>query len=545
MRYLLTHCIDGSAERHADRPAFRFDGAELSYAALVRATDVLAGFLLQAGVKRGDRVGVFMPKCLEMPVALYGVMRAGAAFVPLDPLAPAARIRTMIADCGIRVLLSAPSMQRALTAVVDADSGVRCVVGLPATGLPQRPCFEWQEVLASSAPGRRAVRILQDDLAYIIYTSGSTGTPKGIMHTHRSGLAYAELAAALYGLEPEDRLSGHPPLHSDMSTFDFFAGPLAGATTVLIPEEVTKLPASLSQLMQDEALTVWYSVVSALVQLSARGVLAARDLSALRWVLFCGEPMPAKNLRALMQSLPSARFSNVYGPAEVNQCTYYHVPEAPRDDNLSVPIGRVWANTEELVIDEQGAAVTRGDVGELLIRSATMMRGYWNRPDLDARAFHRQPAAGGAAVHYRTGDLVRLQPDGNYLFLGRKDRQIKSRGHRVELDEVEAALASHAGVEEAAAYAVPDEEIGHRIGAAVVPAPDAVLDAAELRAHVRALLPPPAVPSSISLVATLPRTPTGKIDRSRLAELAGAASVPTPVATTAAHPMTGQRSHRP
>ena len=192
------------------------------------------------------------------------------------------------------------------------------------------------------------------DLAYILYTSGSTGDPKGIMHTHRSGLAFAQWAAATYDLRAEDRLSNHAPLHFDLSTFDLFAGALAGATTVIIPEAITKFPASVAKLMADERISVWYSVPFALIQLLQRGNLAARDLSALRWVLFAGEVFPTKHLRSLLAALPGPRYSNLFGPTETNVCTYYHVDVLAEDSDETIPIGIVCENAHGLVVDAEG-----------------------------------------------------------------------------------------------------------------------------------------------------------------------------------------------
>ena len=521
MTFLLSQSVDRSADRNPDSLAFKFAQQTLSYSDLVRQANCLAETLIEQGVKRHDRVGIFMHKCIQLPVCIYGTMKTGAAYVPLDPDAPRSRLDSMIADCGIRHILTEPSKHAVIAELCADGSAFECVIGLSAADeLPIR-CIEWADVFNLSGAQSPRVRVLEDDLAYIMYTSGSTGTPKGIMHTHRSGLAYAKLSSATYGLRPADRMANHAPLHSDMSTFEFLGGPFAGASVILIPEEYTKLPASLSKLVQDEALTVWYSVVSALIQMSTRGAMEQRELECLRWVLFCGEPMPAKSLRRLMELLPKARFSNSYGPAEVNQCTYYHVPQAPQDDEESVPIGRVWDITEGLVLGDDDGEVATGDIGELIIRSATMMRGYWNRPDLNARAFYRrQVLPEYVEVFYRTGDLVRLRDDGEYLFLGRKDRQIKTRGHRVELDEVEAALTSRDDVEEAAAFPVPDLEIGNRIEAAVVLAPQAQVEPVELIAHLRARLPPYAVPHSLQVLDAFPRTPTGKIDRPKLRDKA-------------------------
>ncbi len=523
MAFLLSHTIDQSAERFPDQDAFRFSGQRLTYAELVKRANSLARTLIEQGVKRRDRVGIYMHKCLEMPVAVYGIMKAGAAYVPLDPSAPIARLSSLIRDCGIRHLVTQASKRNALDHILAAGTDPECFIGLhPQDHGPIR-CIPWDEVWHTPGETAPDMGSMEQDLAYIIYTSGSTGTPKGIMHTHHSGLSYATLSVQTYAVHHEDRLSNHSPLHFDMSTFDFFSGPLAGATTVIIPEEYTKLPASLSKLMDDEKLTIWYSVPFALIQLLLRGVLHTRDLRSLRWVLFGGEPFPPKHLRALMHLLPQARFSNVYGPAEVNQCTYYHVPRLPDDADESVPIGQVWTNTEGLVVDEDDQQVVPGAVGELLIRSPTMMRGYWNRPDLNAGAFYRRAVdANYEDVFYRTGDLVQLQDDGNYKFLGRKDRQIKTRGYRVELDEIEAVLLSHAKVEETAVFPVTDGEGSNRIEAAVILKREAVSTASDVERHVRARLPWYAVPGKIAIVDAFPRTSTGKIDRSTLQQQAAA-----------------------
>jgi amino acid adenylation domain-containing protein len=308
---------------------------------------------------------------------------------------------------------------------------------------------------------------MEQDLAYIIYTSGSTGEPKGIMHTHASGLSYARMAADLYELTNDDVLSNFPPLHFDQSTFDYFSGPLVGATTVIIPEEHRLLPASLSQLMQDERMTVWYSVPFALIQLLLRGALEERDLSSLRWIIFGGEPFPVKYLRALQGLLPDAIFSNNYGPAETNQVMFYHVPPLDSDFDQQIPIGTLCPNMDCMVVDDNGEQVHLGDVGELLMRTPTMMDGYWDGADLNERAFFTQERTGGLRErYYRTGDLVQLRADGMYDFLGRKDRQIKTRGYRVELDEIESVLLLHPDVQEAGVFAIPNDEAGQLVHAA-------------------------------------------------------------------------------
>jgi non-ribosomal peptide synthetase component F len=192
--------------------------------------------------------------------------------------------------------------------------------------------------------------LTEQDLAYILYTSGSTGDPKGIMHTHRSGLSFAIWGAETYGLTHEDRLSNHAPLHFDLSTFDFSPGRRRGNDRHHSPKPSPSFPASLAKLMQDERISVWYSVPFALMQLMQRGALHTRDLSALRWLLFAGEVFPSKHLRDLMAMLPGVRFSNLYGPTETNVCTFYHV-DAPPDTDEPIPIGIPCANVEALIVD--------------------------------------------------------------------------------------------------------------------------------------------------------------------------------------------------
>ncbi|MDJ0991448.1 MAG: amino acid adenylation domain-containing protein [Desulfobacterales bacterium] len=517
MIYLLSQMIDQSAVSYPARQAFRFQEQSITYAELSRATNQLAGTLRDLGVARGDRVGVFMNKSLEMPLAVHGILKAGAAYVPIDPAAPANRLQYILQDCGIRILITQKSKLKRLAAIIDM-SGLECLIGVGGASLPAIFTVSWEDIHKASDEAPKVGPVTEMDLAYIMYTSGSTGEPKGIMHTHHSGLSYAKLSAETYQLCEEDILGNHSPLHFDMSTFEFFSGPLRGACSVLIPEEYTKLPASLSKLIADEGMTVWYSVPFALIQLLLRGALDARDLGTLRWIMFGGEPFPAKYLRDLMKQLPGTSFSNVYGPAEVNQCTYYHVPRAPEGDD-PVAIGRAWANCESLVIDENDQPVSPGEKGELLIRSPTMMQGYWNRQDLTERAlYHRYPYPGFRKTYYRTGDLVRINGEGHLVFLGRKDRQIKTRGHRVELDEIEITLLNHDDVKEAAAFAYRDVEGNVLISAGVTLKDHQASPAVNLMQHVKARLPWYAVPQRIKIYGAFSRTATGKIDRNALKE---------------------------
>ncbi len=532
MATTIPQLLERSAQRFGDRVAFRGNTAELSYESLVAKSNQLANALRANGVGQGDLVGVLMGKAVENAVAVYGIMAAGAAYVPLDPAAPLATTKSVVDSCSLSHIVT-DALQTSRVAKLceardeQAKSGPMHVYGIDELQAPAAVAG-WAEIatLSSETP---SFNRSADDLAYIIFTSGSTGTPKGIMHSHRSGMAYAEMAAGLYDLGPEDRLSNFPPLHFDQSTFDFFSGPSVGATTVIIGKEHQLVPASLSELIERERLTIWYSVPLALVQLLLYGVIEERDCSSLRWVIYGGEPFPLKHLKALMERWPQARFSNCYGPAETNQCTYHHIE--PLSDELvsadaGIPIGVACPGMKTLIVDADDQPVDTGDSGELLINSPTTMRGYWGRPETDKTVFHDRPRNGEAATpdssdgadsterYYRTGDLVRTNSAGLLEFLGRRDRQVKIRGFRVELDEVEAVLTAHDDIEEAAVTTAPsgDNTEAVQIVAYVLPIPGRTVSPIELQRAAASRLARHAIPSTITVVEDFPRTTSGKVD---------------------------------
>ncbi len=518
MTGLIHDWLARHAERTPDRPAVCFLESSLTYSELFAQANQLAHCLLEAGVQPGDRVGIYMDKSLYTPVALYGIMSAGGAYVPLDPSAGAERLAGLLRDADIRIMISAHGKRRALRAVDRLDQPLHTIVGVEMADLEVATI---RHEVVSAAPTTTAnVEVSPDSLAYIIYTSGSTGQPKGIMHTHGSGLAFATWAAAEYGLSERDRLSNHAPLHFDLSIFDYFAGVVAGACTVIIPEEYTRLPASYAELIHTQRVSVLFTVPFALIQLLHLGAIERFEFDALRWVIFGGEPFAPIHLTALMARWPHVRFDNMYGPAEVNGVTHYTVPD-DHDPTAAVSIGRIAHTAAALIMNSDHTPCARGEVGELWIDSPTMMRGYWNRDELNEAVFVTACNNAGASVRYfRTGDLVSKGEDGLLHFAGRKDRQVKIRGYRVELDEVELALTGLDDVVEGAAFALPDEQGSNQIYAQVTLGDDAAGDLSILSRSLRSRLPWYAMPATLSIAADFPRTTSGKIDRRALARQA-------------------------
>lgn len=502
--------------RHPSAPAVRCDGETLSYAELARRANGLARVLVAVGLTRGNRVAVWLAKSAKVPVAFHGTFAAGGTLVPIDPKSPPDQIVRIIRSTGATHLVTEPERRANVARVLADCPSVRHVIGLdPDEGIPL-PCLPWADVHAGADDPPPDVSLIELDPAYILHTSGSTGQPKLILHTHYSAMSFVEWAASEYALTTDDRLTNHSSHHTCFATFDYYAAAHAAATTVLLTPAALMMPGSLSALLERERVTVWYSVPSALVQLSLRGDLDRRDLRTLRWVLFAGETFPAKHLRRLREQLPTARFSHVYGSTEVNVCTFYHLPHGPLPEG-PLPIGRPCWTSATLVADAAMQPVVDGEMGDLFVRGSTVMSGYWNDPDRNQQVLVRRPGDTALdGVYFRTGDRARRLPDGNLVFGARADRQVKVRGHRVELDEVEGALESLGSVEEAAVFTVPDGEGSSALHAAVVGRAAETLTERELLAQLHDMLPPYALPSQITFLATMPRTPTGKVDVSAL-----------------------------
>lgn len=511
--FTLTDIIKNSADLYPNNEAFKCGDTSVSYKQLDVKTSQLAKCLVDSGIKKGDRVGIYLNRCIETVIAIYGILKAGAAYVPLDFTAPHQRTRFLINNCGIEFLVTSNKQKRKITALLDGSLSLKEIIGL-SQDMPVKT-LSWDFVFNINLKNYRATKIVEDDLAYVMFTSGSTGAPKGIMHTHRSGLNYAKLSADLYRVNPNDRVGNHAPINFDISTFGYFSAPLAGASTVIITDAHTKFPVSLANLMAQEKLTIWYSVPLALVQMLLSGALDKINLNSLKWVLFGGEVFGLKYLKQFLEKWPNATFSNVYGPAEVNQCTYHNFNSLSKI-NSYLPIGKVWDNTEFKILDEDDKEVVKGAQGQLVIRSGTMMKGYWNNQDLTQASLYTETIAPKLNhAYYRTGDLVRLNENGELLFLGRKDNQIKLRGFRIEIDEIENTLLKHNGVVEVAVMLQNIDEEKVLIATLLIDE-NSNTTTEDLMKHCKNNLPVYAVPSRILVLKSFPRTSSGKVNKNEI-----------------------------
>jgi amino acid adenylation domain-containing protein len=503
-------------------PAVVDEAHTLSYAELDTHAEALAGVLHAHGVGVGGLVAILVERRTELAVAVLAVLKAGAAYVPLDPSNPAARLRYVLDDTAAPVVLTSATLRRLLpeTAAALIDVTLDAAPGAD----------DARAVRDAPAPG-------PDDLAYVIYTSGSTGQPKGVMVTHRGVTNYVTWAAQAYQVGPGDVVPLHSSIAFDLTVTSLLVPLAAGATVRMLGEQFG--PQGLGEALRGRSGPFGLvKITPAQLELVNRQVEPAEAPGRTRCFVIGGENLRADQVALWREHAPDTRLINEYGPTEaVVGCVVYEVDSATPDDG-SVPIGRPIANTELYVLDEWGNQVPIGVVGELYIGGAGLARGYLNRPDLTAERFVRHPfrTVEGARL-YRTGDLVRYRPDGNLEYLGRTDSQVKVRGYRVECGEVEAAIGRQLPAAEVAVVPRGDTPQDRRlVGYVAGVAPDQ-RHAEPLREALRSELPPYMIPSAIVFLDALPVTGNGKLDVAALpAESAAPDRPAAPAATPAQHP---------
>jgi amino acid adenylation domain-containing protein len=485
------------ARRQPDALAVTLGDDELTYGELDRLSAAIAARLLADGAQPDDRVCLFVPKSPLAVAAMLGCLRAGCVYVPIDLASPPARLRLIVEAADPTFVLAVP----------DA----------PVVRVGPERVIELESIEAGAEPAE-VERDLSDP-AHILFTSGSTGTPKGVVITHGNVASFLEWAIAYFGIEAGDRLSGHAPFHFDLSTFDVFGALSAGAELHLVPPSANLLPRALATFIERRQLTQWFSVPTVFAYMDKLDAVPEGGFRSLRRILWCGDVLPTPVLRAWMRRHPYASFTNLYGPTEATIASSFHtLGEPPASDTSSVPIGRACGGEELLVLDAELVPVRPGETGDLYIGGLGLSPGYWRDTEKTEQAFLADPR-GGAGRIYRTGDLARVGDGGLVYFVGRADSQIKSRGHRIELGEVEVAVNSLDAVREVAVVAV---ETGDFDGKAICCAwaPSEHAGAGErLRSELQPLLPAYMLPSRWLRLDALPKNANGKIDRRRVREL--------------------------
>ena len=503
--------LQDSAARWPDRVAVEEPGVgTITYRDLEQLSGQLCRHLLAKGVRPGDRVGLYLEKSIDAIASIFGVLRAGAAYVPVDPAAPFARNEGILKSCSVAAVVAQQPHAKTLSDSWASEQRPH-IVSLDKTGGGNslRAALEHEQLSASEKESAPSVR--PSDTAYILHTSGSTGRPKGVVLSHLNAAVFVNWCHDTFQPTPQDRLSSYAPLHFDLSILDVFLSISSGATLVLIDSKTAKTPKALAAVIPEQRISIWYSTPTALMLLMQADLLQY-DCSSLRIVLYAGEIFPLGPLPELRKLLPGVTFYNLYGPTETNVCTFYRLPDDISELNESVPIGEPCPYARTKVVDDNGQTVAAGEMGELLVAGGSVMQGYWAGAERRVDPFAVDSAG---ERWYRTGDFVREDANGNYRFLGRRDRMVKKHGYRVELDEIEACLHRHHAIKEAAVVGVENSAAGMQI-TAFVASPGAKLSIIELKRFCVENLPAYMVPDFFRFHAALPKTSTSKIDYTSL-----------------------------
>ncbi len=511
--------LEHSARRLPGKVALVCRERRLTYADIDGHANALAQLLVRRGIRRGDRVAIFAENTIETAVAFWAVLKANAVVSILSPLTKAEKLELVLNDCGAAALITDGVLARVAVAAAPKARALAFIVAAGADrisgpGLP--PVVAWglaAESAPAIAPTPPPRENLDVDLAAIIYTSGSTGEPKGIMLTHRNMLAAAASITAYIGNVEDDVILCTLPLSFDYGLYQMIMAFKTGARLVL--EKSFAFPAQILESMVSERVTGFPGVPTVFAMLAEMKNLGDYDFSSVRYVTNTAAALSLRQIAFIRRTFASARLFSMYGLTECKRCTYL----PPEDlDRKPTSVGIAIPNTELWIVDEQGNRLGPNLEGQLVIRGATVMKGYWNKPEATARSLRPGPVPGEQVLY--TGDRCRLDEEGYLYFVGRMDEVIKSRGEKVPPEEVERALVRIPGVKEAGVIGVPDELLGQAVAAFVVLEDGSQLTEQAIRVECQARLESYMVPAFIVFAASLPRTTTGKIARAELAERA-------------------------
>lgn len=519
------------AERRPDAVAVVGGKDRLTYQQLDMWSNQLARLIQQLGCQRGARVCLMVDKTPAAIVAMHAVLKADCVYVPIDNSSPARRVCRILASCEPQVILADRSAKKLLDGIVASDGPLR----IPLVSIEDKPLAG--ENYKSAVDFRDAEQLCAEDLdyanqpndaAHILFTSGSTGEPKGVVITHENVTHFIDWGTSFFGIGPQDRVSGHSPLHFDLSTFDIYGALSVGAQLYLVASSLNLVPTKLAQFIRESKLTQWFSVPSALTHMMQFDAIKAGDFPELKRLMWCGEVLPTPTLIYLMERLPQAEFTNLYGPTEATiASSYYRVTECPGDAHQRIPIGEACSGEQLLVLDDQLRPLPAGESGDLYIAGKGLSPGYWRDPDKTTSAFlERVDGEGRRQRIYKTGDVGCIGKTGLVEFFGRSDTQIKSRGYRIELGEIEAAFNAIDLLEECAIVAISSTGFeSTAICCAYVVRNGNSVTPTELRKQALQQLPRYMLPARWNQLPQLPQNSNGKIDRPALKEMFNSSEV--------------------
>jgi acyl-CoA ligase (AMP-forming) (exosortase A-associated) len=513
MDFLIHHMLRASAARSPEKEALIHGSRRLGYGEVARRTSALARGLRRAGLRRGDRAGIYLEPSVAQVLSIFGISEAGGAYVPINAALFPEQVGHIAADCGMKGLITTPAKLAMLAPILPQIPSLEFIVlsGEGDAAPVPLPLHHFEELCEQSGPQDGRESSISKDLAAILYTSGSTGKPKGVMLSHANVMAGSSIVSDYLGITASERILAVLPFSFDAGMNQLMTAFQQGATLVLINFAFAR---EIVQMLLKERITGLAGVPtlwSLLVQ--PNSTLQKQPLPDLRYITNTGGAMPQPVLKVLRQALPTTRIFLMYGLTEAFRSTYLPPEEL---DRRPTSMGKAIPDTEILVLNEQGQPCQPGEPGELVHRGPTVSLGYWNRPEDTARALRPNPLLppemGDCEKVCYSGDLVKMDEEGFLYFIGRRDTMIKSSGFRISPTEIEEVLFQTGKLRGAAVIGVPDDVLGQVIKGFVVPKDGETLDPDALLAACAEKLPRYMVPRFIEVLPELPKTSSGKVD---------------------------------
>jgi len=527
--YLVQKYLDATRRRCPGKVSIFDSNTSETFDSLYTQSNQLANCLKYHGVGRTDRVIILLKRTCMPIIAIMGVLKADAIYVPVDHKSPLPRVKKIIEDCCPTAIICDSEYIHDVLQISKGIIGLKAIIVSDDKNIEDDyasiyhdvhlQIIRWEEIHRESKEEPK-YRNIDTDIAYILYTSGSTGNPKGVIITHLNIINYIEWAVECFHIKDEDTIFNTAQFHFDMSTFDIYCSMKTGASLCIALDSHLLFPIKLFEWMEKGKVTVWKSVSSLLVYIAKTGVLKKERIPLLKTIMFAGEVLPTKYLIKWMKAYPGKNYYNVYGPTEATGISmYYPVERIPNDVSEKIPIGKPCSNTEVVLLRDDQIVTVAGEVGELCIRGSGLSIGYWNDKSKTERAFLHNPNTSFINDRiYRTGDIAKLRADGNYEFVGRIDFQVKYMGYRIDLYEIENALLSFPAVN----------------GVTVMLCDSVITELQELVAfievengcnikdvlyHISKMLPHYMIPKRIIKIDNIPLTSRGKTDRELIKQM--------------------------
>ena len=517
---LVHEWLSRSARRFPDKVALVFGEHRWTYKVLDQRADHLATALLDAGVRRQDRVAVFLDNCAETVISLYGILKAGGVFIILTGSLKGAKLRYILENSGANILITHTSKARVVSDALGEGPGDRKLIWVgPTKRIPEqlsKSSLGWDEIfsdfvdkIADGKKDCRLPRCIDVDLATLIYTSGSTGEPKGVMSTHHNMISAARSIIQYIGNVEDDIILDVLPLSFDYGLYQVLMTFMFGGTVVL-KESFLYIHRILERIVQEKVtgFPIVPTIVAMLLKLQD---LKKYDFSTLRYMTNTGAALPVEHIKKLRGMFPHVTMISMFGLTECKRVSYLPPEEL---DRIPSSVGKAMPNCEVFVVDKDGREVAPGQTGELIIRGSNVMQGYWKDPELTAKTYRNRRYPSERMLY--SGDYFRKDEQGYLYFLGRKDDMIKSKGERISAKEIENNISGMKGVAEVAVLGLPDDIIGQAIKAYIVPVPELKLTDKQVLKYCSENMETFMVPKYIEFLENLPKTPNGKIDKKQL-----------------------------